>query len=80
MKKTLRVLQLAEKWAIVIMFVVMVIASFAQVLNRNIFNPKPVTPVNIIRLEPLKTFGQLIPLLHGQTRFRYAADMLQDRV
>lgn len=37
MKKTLRVLQLAEKWAIVLMFVVMVIASFAQVLNRNIF-------------------------------------------
>ena len=37
MKKTLRVLQLAEKWAIVIMFVVMVVASFAQVLNRNIF-------------------------------------------
>lgn len=37
MKKTLRVLQLAEKWAIVIMFVIMVVASFAQVLNRNIF-------------------------------------------
>lgn len=37
MKKTLRVLQLAEKWAIVVMFVIMVIASFAQVLNRNIF-------------------------------------------
>lgn len=37
MKKTLRVLQLAEKWAIVIMFIIMVVASFAQVLNRNIF-------------------------------------------
>ncbi len=37
MKKTLRVLQLAEKWAIVILLVIMVVASFAQVLNRNIF-------------------------------------------
>lgn len=37
MKKALHGLQLLEKWIIVVTFVVMVIAVFCQVVNRNIF-------------------------------------------
>lgn len=37
MKKTLHGLQLLEKWIIVITFVIMVLAVFCQVVNRNIF-------------------------------------------
>lgn len=37
MKKALHFLQCLEKWIIVITFVIMVIAIFCQVVNRNIF-------------------------------------------
>lgn len=37
MKKTLHTLQYAEKWIIVITFVIMVVSVFCQVVNRNIF-------------------------------------------
>ena len=37
MKKALHFLQLLEKWIIVITFVIMVLAIFCQVVNRNIF-------------------------------------------
>lgn len=37
MKKVLHALQRLEKWIIVIAFVIMVIAIFCQVVNRNIF-------------------------------------------
>ena len=37
MKKTLQYLQTLEKWIIVIAFVIMVLACFIQVVNRNVF-------------------------------------------
>lgn len=37
MKKVLHALQRLEKWIIVIAFVIMVVAIFCQVVNRNIF-------------------------------------------
>ena len=37
MKKVLHALQSLEKWIIVIAFVIMVVAIFCQVVNRNIF-------------------------------------------
>lgn len=59
MKKVLHALQSLEKWIIVIAFVIMVVAIFCQVVNRNIFK---------IPVSGFEEGGKVFHGLHGSAR------------
>ena len=75
MKKVLHALQRLEKWIIVIAFVIMVVAIFCQVVNRNIFK----IPVSGFE-EAAKYSMAYMVLLGTQIAIKGVVDKLKGKV